>query len=451
VRRTGTIGAVLLSVASLLAASAGTSAAAPPAARAVLTPVASAPTLAVGDDSAAARKAAMAKALAAAQDMYEGASAQVQAAAAKYTAATAELPSATQALAAANGSVIAAQTTLDQADIAVQRAQQAVGAANTKLSVADNEVTAERALMSSVITGVYQGTPLLGVNSLLTDGSPGEVLDRFGYANEVAAAQQKVLDGFLASRMDAKDAYNRTVAAARSAADARQAANTALLKAEQAKSIATHARTRVNALIVARGQALAEARKYKASMLARYDALAKENKQVVAQLAKRAKADAAAAKKARAATTNLKVVMRGYDEMPVDGWKSSNFGMRYDPIYKRWQLHAGVDIAAGGGAPIRAAHGGRVIRAGWDGGYGNYTCVDTGLFKGAGKYHGKEIANCYAHQSKILVRVGQKVARGQVIGRVGETGAATGYHLHFEVRVNGTPVQPLNWLPGCFC
>ena len=67
----------------------------------------------------------------------------------------------------------------------------------------------------------------------------------------------------------------------------------------------------------------------------------------------------------------------GYFIMPVHGWKSSNFGMRYDPFYHRWQLHAGVDIAAAGGTPIRAAAAGRVVRAGWAGGYGNYTCIDT--------------------------------------------------------------------------
>jgi murein DD-endopeptidase MepM/ murein hydrolase activator NlpD len=137
--------------------------------------------------------------------------------------------------------------------------------------------------------------------------------------------------------------------------------------------------------------------------------------------------------------------------MPVHGWKSSNFGMRFDPIYKRWQLHAGVDIAVGTGTAIHAARAGRVIRAGWDGGYGNYTCVDTGLYEGSGTDHGKDIVNCYAHQSRILVHVGEHVSLGQTIGLVGMTGAATGPHLHFEVRVDGTPVQPLNWLPKCFC
>ena len=131
--------------------------------------------------------------------------------------------------------------------------------------------------------------------------------------------------------------------------------------------------------------------------------------------------------------------------MPVVGWKSSDFGWRYDPFYQRWQLHAGVDFAAAGGTPIWAAASGQVIQAGWDGGYGNYTCIYHGTYGGQG------FATCYAHQSAILVSVGQRVSQGQVIGRVGTTGASTGDHLHFEVRLDGAPVNPLPWLPACLC
>jgi murein DD-endopeptidase MepM/ murein hydrolase activator NlpD len=131
--------------------------------------------------------------------------------------------------------------------------------------------------------------------------------------------------------------------------------------------------------------------------------------------------------------------------MPVHGWKSSDFGERYDPYYGVWQLHAGTDFAAGGGTPIHAAAGGRVIQAGWSGGYGNYTCINHGQFEGHG------FATCYGHQSAILVRVGEYVTRGEMIGRVGTTGASTGYHLHFETRFDGVPKNPLRYLPPCLC
>jgi murein DD-endopeptidase MepM/ murein hydrolase activator NlpD len=131
---------------------------------------------------------------------------------------------------------------------------------------------------------------------------------------------------------------------------------------------------------------------------------------------------------------------------PVAGaYKSSDYGWRFDPYYHVSQLHAGVDLAVGAGTPVHAGAAGRVIYAGWNGGYGNYTCLLHG------SYQGRSLSSCYAHQSSIGVSPGQWVARGQYIGRVGSTGASTGPHLHFEVRLDGSPVQPLGWLPGCLC
>lgn len=104
---------------------------------------------------------------------------------------------------------------------------------------------------------------------------------------------------------------------------------------------------------------------------------------------------------------------------------------------RAWEsCHPGLDIAAPTGTPIRAADGGRVAIAGWVGGYGNYTCIQ----------HSASLSTCYGHQSAIHVRVGQQVAKGQVIGLVGSTGHSTGPHLHFEVRVNGAVQNPMNYL-----
>jgi murein DD-endopeptidase MepM/ murein hydrolase activator NlpD len=103
----------------------------------------------------------------------------------------------------------------------------------------------------------------------------------------------------------------------------------------------------------------------------------------------------------------------------------------------RWgSLHPGIDIAAGTGTPIKAAAGGLALVAGYSGGYGNLIVID----------HGNGIATAYAHQSSLAASVGQQVGQGQVIGYVGSTGFSTGPHLHFEVRVNGSPVDPLGYL-----
>jgi murein DD-endopeptidase MepM/ murein hydrolase activator NlpD len=99
-------------------------------------------------------------------------------------------------------------------------------------------------------------------------------------------------------------------------------------------------------------------------------------------------------------------------------------------------MHEGIDLGAPYGTPIHAAADGVVVYCGWMDGYGNLTVID----------HGGGIATAYGHQSSIAVGCNQQVTQGQVIGAVGSTGHSTGPHLHFEVRVNGTPVDPLGYL-----
>jgi murein DD-endopeptidase MepM/ murein hydrolase activator NlpD len=115
---------------------------------------------------------------------------------------------------------------------------------------------------------------------------------------------------------------------------------------------------------------------------------------------------------------------------PVNGSFTSPFGMRWG------RLHAGIDIGAAEGTPIRAADSGRVVLAAYTGGYGNYTCIS----------HSSSLSTCYGHQSRYATRAGASVSRGDVIGYVGNTGNSYGAHLHFEVRVNGTPVDPMGYL-----
>jgi len=122
---------------------------------------------------------------------------------------------------------------------------------------------------------------------------------------------------------------------------------------------------------------------------------------------------------------------------PVNGRITSPFGWRVHPIFGTKKLHTGIDIGVSYGTPIKAAAAGTVILAQTYGGYGNATAID----------HGGGMSTLYGHQSKIIVKVGQKVAMGQVIGYVGCTGYCTGPHLHFEVRENGNPVDPTKYLP----
>jgi murein DD-endopeptidase MepM/ murein hydrolase activator NlpD len=121
---------------------------------------------------------------------------------------------------------------------------------------------------------------------------------------------------------------------------------------------------------------------------------------------------------------------------PVKGIFTSAFGYRSDPLTHGRGVHQGVDIAAAPGQPVMASADGVVVRAGLVGGLGQAVYIA----------HGFGVTTRYGHMSRIDVRPGQRIKRGDVVGRVGNTGRSTGYHLHYEVRVDGDPVNPLAYI-----
>lgn len=146
---------------------------------------------------------------------------------------------------------------------------------------------------------------------------------------------------------------------------------------------------------------------------------------------------AAEIQKLQAATSGT-TVAPGIMLWPCPGQSriTSPFGNRFHPTKKVYKLHTGMDIAAPYGTPIVAAAGGTVIKAQYYGSYGNCVIIDNG----------GGVSTLYAHMSKILVKNGQKVEAGATIGKVGSTGASTGNHLHFEVRIGGTPKDPAGYV-----
>ena len=116
---------------------------------------------------------------------------------------------------------------------------------------------------------------------------------------------------------------------------------------------------------------------------------------------------------------------------------TSGFGVRADPFHAGAAMHPGIDLAGAYGTPIYATADGTVIRAGWNsGGYGNMVELD----------HGRGIVTRYGHMSAVLVHAGDRVTRGEQIGRMGSTGRSTGNHLHYEVRIDGRPVNPIPFM-----
>lgn len=121
---------------------------------------------------------------------------------------------------------------------------------------------------------------------------------------------------------------------------------------------------------------------------------------------------------------------------PARGWVTSDFGQRVDPYTAERVMHAGLDIAGPHGERIISPSDGTVVFAGMEGGYGNVIVID----------HGFGVKTRYGHLSRILVKAGQKVTRGAEIGAIGNTGRSTGPHLHYEVRVNGVPQNPRQFI-----
>ncbi len=137
--------------------------------------------------------------------------------------------------------------------------------------------------------------------------------------------------------------------------------------------------------------------------------------------------------------SSVKIISTGFIK-PIAGPITSPFGWRIHPIFKSRIFHSGIDIGGPNGGAIKASNDGKVIYSGWYGGYGKCVILDHGVV------NGQPITTLYAHMSTIAVSNGQMVNKGQTLGREGSTGYSTGPHCHFEVRVNGKPTNPLNYI-----
>ncbi|HJU48757.1 MAG TPA: peptidoglycan DD-metalloendopeptidase family protein [Gaiellaceae bacterium] len=206
-------------------------------------------------------------------------------------------------------------------------------------------------------------------------------------------------------------------------------------EAERQMAAQTEEQRTVRDRVVAGRDALVAAQAAKSSALdsvrADKHAFLQEAAELEAQSAElAARIQAAQAAQAAAAASPSQTPSASGFVWPVSGPVVSGFGMRWG------RMHEGIDIAVGFGVPVHAAASGTVIQAGWLGGYGNLVVID----------HGNGLATAYAHNSSLAVSVGQSVSQGDVISYVGSTGHSSGPHVHFEVRVNGTAVDPLGYL-----
>jgi murein DD-endopeptidase MepM/ murein hydrolase activator NlpD len=263
------------------------------------------------------------------------------------------------------------------------------------------------------LVAIYKSdTPDVLTVILESDGFE-DLLERYEYLNRIESQDQEIINRVRDLRNETKD----VVARIRAARDEIAAKKRELTRTRVARE--------------AREADLSAARDSKAAALENVNANIKELEGDVSDLQGQIQQqlqDASTATPALPAGP-IRGASSGFI-WPVDGPVVSGFGMRWG------SMHEGIDIAVPAGTPIRAAKSGSVALASLTGGYGNYTCID----------HGGGLSTCYAHQSSIGVSVGQSVSQGDVIGNVGCTGHCFGDHLHFEVRVNGSAVDPLGYL-----
>jgi murein DD-endopeptidase MepM/ murein hydrolase activator NlpD len=288
-----------------------------------------------------------------------------------------------------------------------------------KLRILRGQHTAAQRLLERRLVSIYESESPSTMAVVLSGASFGDMLDQLDFIGQIGTQDRRI----------ARQAKTARDAMASARADTSRT-RTDVRTASEAVRARTEQQTAVHAELLANQAALADARVDKRRTLA---AVNEDERELLHEISGLERTSAALAARIRASqggsATPGQVSASGF-LWPVNGPVSSSFGWRWG------RMHEGIDIAVGGGTPIMAAAGGTVIYAGWMDGYGSLVVVD----------HGGGLATAYAHMSSLGAGVGQSVGQGQVIGYVGCTGHCFGDHLHFEVRINGSPVDPLGYL-----
>jgi murein DD-endopeptidase MepM/ murein hydrolase activator NlpD len=276
--------------------------------------------------------------------------------------------------------------------------------------------------LNARLVEVYEQGDVSSLDVVLEARSLSDLIDRLEYVRQLASADDRIATSVGRARDSAREARAKTrklrgvVAAETRAVQART---------EQVRSFRDELLASRRELVSARSSRrvnLADVRASERQAAAESQALERVSAALGAQIQ--------AAQAASSYSPPSSAPSSSGFIWPVNGPVVSPFGMRWG------RMHTGIDIGVSYGTPIHAAASGQVIYAGWMDGYGNLVFID----------HGRGISTGYAHQSSIAVSNGQSISQGQVIGYVGCTGHCFGPHLHFEVRVNGAPVDPLGYL-----
>lgn len=340
-------------------------------------------------------------------------------------AAKSERAGRAQDLAEAEQQLATVMEALAAAELAVQRQQQQVAEARAELERLEDAEARQQQIIANRAVELYRQGTSASIATVLAAESTEEALQRSTYIEVLSRADRTAIESVEIAQT-AVDAQRRTL----------QAEEETLQRvAEQQQAIVAEAR----ALRDERALVLAGSEQKLAELEAQERHLEAESREIaaLARRASRAEASARTAAATSGGAASGAAPMAAPPAATGGGWTWPASGSLTSGYGSRWgRLHAGIDIGAPTGSAVVAARAGRVIFAGRHGGYGNLVLVD----------HGGGIVTAYAHLSSFAVGVGASVSAGQLLGGVGCTGSCTGPHLHFEVRVNGTPQNPRNFL-----
>jgi murein DD-endopeptidase MepM/ murein hydrolase activator NlpD/FtsZ-binding cell division protein ZapB len=296
------------------------------------------------------------------------------------------------------------------------------GIQNTRYGFLESQYRASISTLDRRLVDIYESDPASTLDVFLGARNVQEALDQVQYMNDIGEQDKRIAREVATAKTQVK------------AARAKTKALRANVKGETAVISARTAQTRdVRDALVGATSDLSASKSKKVTDLSQLtaderaeageiDALQAASDAIAAKIrAAQAQHGAAGATSTPSAAGLI---------WPVSGPITSPFGWRWG------RMHQGIDIGASTGTPIHAAAAGTVIYCGWEEGYGNFVVID----------HGGNLATAYGHQSAIAVTCGESVTQGQVIGYVGCTGHCTGPHLHFEVRIDGNPVDPMGYL-----
>jgi murein DD-endopeptidase MepM/ murein hydrolase activator NlpD len=309
-----------------------------------------------------------------------------------------------------------AQSSLDRQKNALLEVRNRLEGARDRLARLRSELATARRLLAARLVEIYKSDTPDALTVVLESDGFGDLLERAEFLERISDQDREITDRVTGLR---DQAQQQAVQLAKLEQREQLAAERILQERDQIASAQ-------NQLLSSRDQ-LASARSDKQGVLSQVRSQKQDAMEDLASL------QAEQARVAGALQGSPGPIKQGSGQLiwPVNGPVTGVFGE-----VRPGHLHSGIDIAVPEGTPIRAADSGRVALMGYVGGYGNYTCVQ----------HTASMSTCYGHQSSFATSNGASVSQGQVIGYSGNTGNSTGPHLHFEVRINGSPVDPMGYL-----